>query len=72
MTNEQVQRTNDLIAAMQAQRDQALNVNVNAVAENAGLRRRIAELEAENAALKGSAQAAAAPEPEPAEEAAAS
>lgn len=37
------QRANDMLAAMQAQRDQALNANVFAQAEFAALRRTLAE-----------------------------
>src|SRR5262245_18640047 len=44
MTPEQQQRANDVMVAMQAQRDQALNANVNLLAENAALQREISGL----------------------------
>lgn len=44
MTPEQQQRTNDILMAMQAQRDQALNANVNLIVENAGLAREVQAL----------------------------
>lgn len=43
--NTELQRAQDMLAVMQAQRDNALNANVLAQAEIAGLRRQLAGLD---------------------------
>jgi regulator of replication initiation timing len=50
MTSQEIQRANDMLEAIRAQREAALNANVQMQAEMAALRRRIAELDAEIAA----------------------
>lgn len=45
MTQQDLQRAQDMLGAIQHQRDQALNANVMASAEIAELRRQIAALE---------------------------
>ena len=58
--NQDTQRANDMLAAMQMQRDNALNAMVHAQAELAARDREIAALRTELAALKepGLAEAA--------------
>jgi len=50
--NPELQRAQDMLAAMQAQRDNALNAMVMAQAELAMLRRRVSELEQDVSGLK--------------------
>lgn len=58
-----LQKFNDMLAAMQAQRDQALNAVVMARAESAGLRRELAAKDAQIAELQKTVNEPTAPEP---------
>jgi len=63
-----LQRAQDLLNAMQAQRDQALNASVMASADNAELRRQIAALEEQVGKLRTELDKASPTEPETAQE----
>jgi hypothetical protein len=54
--NPEIQRLQDVLGAMQAQRDQALNAHVISQAENAALKRTLADRDARIKALEADLQ----------------